>query len=158
MASIEVPIMDNTDSLKTKNQDLLLEEWHDKFINKRKEHLQIAQRYNVAYWIFGIINVILSAFGSIFSAVNGADTFMGADSNFVNASIHFLVLIITGVQHFSHFQNRELSHLKVSHQYAELTKLIEYQQTLEKSERNVKEILERYDSIVEKEPLITNCC
>lgn len=152
MATIEITRMDSRD------QNSLLEEWHDKFVTKRHEHINIAKRYNVAYWVFGIINVILSAFGSIFSAVNGAETFMGVDSNFVNASIHFLVLIITGVQHFSHFQNRELSHLQVSHQYAELTKLIEYQQTLDKSERNLKEILNRYDSIVEKEPLITNCC
>jgi len=152
MATIEISRMN------TKDQTSLLEEWHDKFVTKRLEHIKIAQRYNIAYWVFGIINVILSAFGSIFSAINGADTFMGTDSNFVNASIHFLVLIMTGIQHFSHFQNRELSHLQVSHKYAELAKLIEYQQTLEKSQRNLKEILDRYDTIVEKEPLITNCC
>lgn len=154
MTSIEISNINRIDS---RDQNSLLEEWHSKFTSKRQAHLIVAKRYNIAFWIFGIINVILSAFGSIFSAVNGAETFMNANSNFINASIHFLVLIMTGIQHFSHFQNKEIAHLHASHQYAELSKLIEYQQTLDKSGRNLKEILERYDSIVEKEPLITGC-
>lgn len=151
MKDIEITRMNTSD------QETLLDEWHDKFITKRLQHLKTAKRFSVANWIFGIINVILSTVGTVFSTVNATETFMGFSSNIVNAIIHFFVLSFTGIQHFAHFQNKEIEHLKASHQYAELSRLIEYQQTLDKNDRNIKDILDRYDKIIEQEPLIT-CC
>ena len=83
---------------------------------------------------------------------------MGVSSNIINACVHFLVLIFSGIQHFAHFQNKEIAHINCSHQYSELNRLIEYQQTLPKSERDLKTILKKYDEINSNEPLITKCC
>lgn len=148
----------NIKRMDVKDQDVLLREWHNKFTTKRIDHIKVAKRYNVSYWTFGIINVILSAFGSIFSTINASEEFMGVSSNIINACIHFLVLIFSGIQHFAHFQNKEIAHINCSHQYSELNRLIEYQQTLPKSERDLKTILKKYDEINSNEPLITKCC
>lgn len=141
-----------------KDQDNLLEEWHEKFVSKRLNHMKIAKQYNIASWVFGILNVILSAAGSVFSTINATDRLMGISSNIVNALIHFMVFLFTGIQHFAHFQSKELVHLNCSHQYSELTRLLEYQQTLPKTERDINEILKKYDDINSKEPLISGCC
>lgn len=139
------------------DQNELLENWLNKYTQKRLLHIKSAKKLNKLHWTFGILNIILSAFGSIFSTVNGADIFMNHNSNYINASLHFLVLILTGIQHFSKFNLREKTHLKISNQYSEIIKIIEYQLTLQENSRNLNKIMTKYDHIVEDEPLISSC-
>ena len=150
------------DNSKSSNSTQLLNEWLIKFKNRRNEHINCATKYHRLYWIFSYINIILSAGGSIFSTISASDQ-KNLNSNFsfnfylLNGFLHFTVLILTGIQHFSKFNIKEKNHLNTSNQFSELIRVIEYELILDENERNINSIIEKYDKIIDNEPLISKC-
>lgn len=141
-------------------KDELLEEWKEKFSKLRKNHINAAIHYARVNSVIGGITIIFSATGSVLSSV-----FASNQNNFDKTSgyiligiFHWLVLLFSGLSHFFNFKTKESNHLKTSHQFAELLRNIELQETYPNKNRNYDYILKKYNQITDNEPVISNCC
>lgn len=141
-------------------KDELLDEWKNKFSKLRKNHINAAIYYSRLYNVFGGISIILSVTGSVLSSVFASNNNnLDKTTGYILIGIfHWLVLLFSGLNHFFNFKNKQSIHLKSSHQFAELIRNIELQETYPNKTRNYDYILKKYNQITDREPVISRCC
>lgn len=142
------------------SDNTLLQRWHEKFSTLRVKHIGKARECRIIYVILGICATFSSAVGTLFSTIGTADaTLMSVTAvSSVNMILHFSAFFITAILHFLDLSGRKVKHLTSSHNYANLLRQIEYLQTLQENERNIKPILELYYNYIKVEPVISICC
>lgn len=137
-------------------RDKLLDKWSDNLKIKRILHLSDAKYYKKLNYIFGSITIIFSVFGSIFSTILSSDNeiISKKDAYLINTFNHFVVLLLSSINQFYNFSNKEKIHLDISHKCDMLLKNIEYVENLEPIEpdnQNIKQILDEYNKITQSE-------
>jgi len=134
-------------------RDKLLDKWSDNLKIKRKLHLSDAKYYKKLNYIFGSITIIFSVFGSIFSTILSSDNeiISKKEAYLINTFNHFIILLLSGINQFYNFSNKEKIHLDTSHKCDMLLKNIEYVENLEPDNLNIKQILDEYNKITQSE-------
>lgn len=148
-----------SDQILIRNDDLL-DEWKIKFSKLRKNHINAAIYYSRLNNVIGCITIILSATGSVLSSVFASnENNLDKTTGYILIGIfHWLVLLFSGLNHFFNFKSKETTHLKSSHQFAELLRNIELQETYPNKNRDCDFILKKYNQITDQEPVISTCC